>query len=282
MKKQIADLRFIPIADALLHEETDPSRVKRIMDELLSTGILRNPPIAVPMPEAGKYLILDGATRTTAMREMGLLHIPVQITNYGTGQQAVRLESWHHILPQNSPFEILEQLSRLEAIIHETSAEIAAGQLEKNLITAYMYCSGKCFTLEPAFDANTEDKFPARALLLNKLVGIYNQGHEIYRLAQSEMEELVAEQRKPVAMMVFPKFKPGQIMYAAYQGTLLPAGITRHLIPGRALHLNIPFSLIFSAMELAAKQDWLDQYIAGRILGKQVRYYHESVILFDE
>ena len=83
MKLDAADiqLRFVPLDRLLLHEEDDPYRVKRLILSLQREGRLRNPPIVAE--NGGNYIVLDGATRTTALREMGLRDVVVQIVDYG-------------------------------------------------------------------------------------------------------------------------------------------------------------------------------------------------------
>ncbi|MBK7032042.1 MAG: hypothetical protein IPH49_01935 [Ignavibacteria bacterium] len=85
-------LRFVPADEVVLHEETDPARVNRIRASLDNDGVLRNPPIV------GSGVVLDGATRTTALKLMGAKHLLVQQVPYG-GDHGVELQAWYHVLP---------------------------------------------------------------------------------------------------------------------------------------------------------------------------------------
>src|SRR5437667_14559 len=62
----------------------------------------------------------------------------------------------------------------------------------------------------------------------------------------------------------------------------LPAGITRHLIPGRALRVNLPLDVLTSPGEIEQKNRWLADEIHRRLLENRIRYYPESSFLFDE
>ena len=62
----------------------------------------------------------------------------------------------------------------------------------------------------------------------------------------------------------------------------LPTGITRHLIPGRALRLNLPWSVLTSPGDVAAKNRWLEEDLHRKLLDHQIRYYPEATFLFDE
>ncbi|MEK7276272.1 MAG: hypothetical protein AAB427_02890, partial [Chloroflexota bacterium] len=96
-------LRFVPLDRMVLHEEDDPFRAKRMIVSLNHDGKLRNPPLVV---EHGDwYIVLDGATRTTALREMGYRDALVQIVDYYSG--AVQVVVWHHVLAGLSHNQLL-------------------------------------------------------------------------------------------------------------------------------------------------------------------------------
>jgi hypothetical protein len=68
----------------------------------------------------------------------------------------------------------------------------------------------------------------------------------------------------------------------AQTGSVLPAGITRHIIPGRALRVNAPLALLRGPQPLTEKQAWLDTWLHERRAERGVRYYAEPTFLFDE
>ena len=71
-------LRFVPAKDVALHEETDSARVNRIRAALDNDGVLRNPPIVGKGLTDTPHVVLDGATRTTALKLMGARDILIQ------------------------------------------------------------------------------------------------------------------------------------------------------------------------------------------------------------
>ncbi len=76
------DLRLLPAEDMVLHEHADEKRVVRLQTRLRTDGFLKNPPIVAPIPGTEKYVVLDGANRTSAVKRMGLPHILVQVVDY--------------------------------------------------------------------------------------------------------------------------------------------------------------------------------------------------------
>ena len=63
----------------------------------------------------------------------------------------------------------------------------------------------------------------------------------------------------------------------------LPAGITRHLIRWRALRVNIPVGLCEDTTRtLDQKNAWLEAYTEERLRKREVRFYEEPTVLYDE
>ncbi len=60
---RLPDLRIVPGAALLLHEECDSERVERLVGRLGAEGILRNPPVVAALDGQG-YVVLGGGTYT--------------------------------------------------------------------------------------------------------------------------------------------------------------------------------------------------------------------------
>ena len=85
-----------------------------------------------------------------------------------------------------------------------------------------------------------------------------------------------------VALIVFPVFTPDVVLQIAKRGDLLPAGITRFVVPGRILRLNVPLAELISDEPISLKHDWLDRFVQAKLGDRQARYYEEPIVLFDE
>jgi hypothetical protein len=68
----------------------------------------------------------------------------------------------------------------------------------------------------------------------------------------------------------------------AANGINVPSGITRHIIPNRALHINIPVNVLQADWSLQEKEDWLHNWLMERMAANAIRYYSESTFSFDE
>jgi hypothetical protein len=271
-------LQIIPSNSALLHEETDIHRVNRLKNYLLQLHYLKNPPIVGKIKSGDDihYIVLDGATRTTALRELEIPDILVQVVEYGEG--GISLEAWNHVLPNVTNLNIIDTIGSLEGLsliklnLHEAQNAVLMRE-----IAGYIFSSPNTI-----LGVKVHGDFFTQIEMLTKIVKTYEQHGEIYRLAQADLEQLIAAQHEHSSVMVFPQFNPREIRDIALSHTKLPAGITRHIIPGRALNVNIPLDLLKSTQSLEEKNVWLDKWLTEKIVRRKVRYYHEPVFVFDE
>lgn len=267
-------LAMLPIEDIFLHEETDVFRVAKLKKRIETSGILRNPPIVAHM-ESG-YVVLDGATRTTSLKEMGASHLLAQVVPYGKG--GIDVETWNHILPDMSDSDIIETIGNLPGLqltpTHHSNADTL---LNQRRIAGYIYCSP-----DSSLMIESDTTLAAMTSLLGTIVATYKKHGEIYRLAQNDLEQIIAKRTEHSAVMVFPRFTADEIRIIAQSEQKLPAGITRHIIPGRVLNVNIPLDWLLGAGTTKEKTQWLDAWLSAKIVDSKVRYYHEPVFIFDE
>jgi hypothetical protein len=102
-------------------------------------------------------------------------------------------------------------------------------------------------------------------------------------VANDSLEEAQTDHPEVTALVVFPHFEPAEVLELATSGARLPAGITRHLVSWRALRLNVPLDLLADAQRtLDEKNRWLDEWVRDKTVQRQVRFYQEPTVLFDE
>ena len=92
---------------------------------------------------------------------------------------------------------------------------------------------GRCFALGHSADVIT------RAAALRRLFAGYAGRATITRVPPTDWAARLDEQNASVAV-VYPTYTKRDIVALAQAGAVLPAGITRHVIPGRALRINVP------------------------------------------
>jgi hypothetical protein len=277
---KLPDLRIVPTALLVPHEQEHESRVGRLSERLRAAGVLKNPPIVTEVlaPDRGaRLVVLDGANRVSAARAAGLPHFLVQVVRYD--DPGVELTTWHHAL-SGFPYERLErELQRVPGLKlgHEGQSQARALLGRREAIA---------FVLSGPNDALTllgDHGLYERNALLNAVVDLYRDRVPFHRATRDSLSEARARFPDVTALVVFPKFHPDEIIEIATSGARLPAGITRHVIPWRALRVNIPLDVLADpAKSVEEKNRWLQAWIEERIAQKHVRFYAESTILFDE
>jgi hypothetical protein len=276
---KLPDLRIVPTALLVPHEQEDESRVGRLSERLRAAGVLKNPPIVTEVLTAERgacLVVLDGANRVSAARAAGLPHFLVQVVRYDEG---VELTTWHHAL-SGFPYERLErELARVPGLTlgHEGPSHARALLARREAIA---------FVLSGPDDALTllgDHGLYERNALLNAVVDLYRDRVPFHRATRDSWSEARGRFPDVTALVVFPKFHPDEIIEIATSGARLPAGITRHVIPWRALRVNIPLDILADPVKpIDEKNRWLKAWIEERIAQKHVRFYAESTVLFDE
>ena len=268
-------LRIVHLDDVLLHEEIENRRVAKLVTRLSHDRLLKNPPITAQFES--KYIVLDGATRTTALRRMHSRDILVQIVDYLN--PGITLETWNHMLLDAPAQEIFSAIKDLpDLFIEKTTLDTANAALtRRDSVASIVLSNGDVYSLFAKDNTLSE-----QARLLNHIVAAYEGRGEMYRVAHTDVERLIAEHGRLSALVIFPRYRPEEIQQVALNGSKLPMGITRHIIPGRALRINIPLDILIYDQTLEEKNSWLDEWLRERMRERHVRFYQEPVFLFDE
>ncbi len=267
-------LRFVPLEKLLLHEEDDPNRVKRIEISLTRDGFLRNPPIVTEF--RSKYIVLDGATRVSAFASMGFRDILVQIVDYD--KESVDLSVWNHVIVGLPPDKLLADLADIEEFTLQRMDDTTALQRLNNrdIEACIIMRNGSQFAVL------CEGDICNKADLLCQLVSVYRGKAEVHRTASVNIPPLLKEYPGFSAVIAFPVYTPTDVVEIALNGSKIPMGVTRHLIPGRALGVNVPLEKFKDSAPLEEKNAWLDENVRQRLKSNKIRLYQEPVFVFDE
>ncbi len=271
------DLRFVNVADLVLHEQHDTTRSLPLVGRLKSDGILKNPPVVAPLGGGDdRYVVLDGANRSTAAHMLELPHLVVQVVDYETPN--LELSTWYHAVTTCSTLDLARILGTVHGMAtSETTLLSARAALARREILSYIvWADGGVDALEGG------QTLSERVELLNDLVDAYKQSVKIYRTQTDHVEQIQQYYEDVQAVIIFPRYVPAEIIELARNGARLPAGITRHVIPCRALRINIPLAKLTEPAPLDEKNAWLFTWMRQRMADRQARFYQESTWSFDE
>jgi hypothetical protein len=187
------------------------------------------------------------------------------------------LQTWYHAVVGPSARALLAHLRAMPEFVLRPAPREAHG-------AALAAKQAMCSLLTPA-DGSYLVQAAAGVeplMALNTLVAAYGEVGSITRTLTTDLAALEAEAPNLAALVVFPQFTLADVEAAAVGGQLLPAGITRFVIPGRVLRLHADLERLRADEPLARKNAWLDQMLADKLARRRVRFYQEPVILLDE
>jgi len=279
---ELPRLAIVPTASLMPHEAFDLKRSEPLVARLRAEGILKNPPVVAPIEDEDRYVVLDGTNRAVAMLALACPHIVVQVVDYDDPN--LILDTWSHLVTDMPAEDFLNAVKSVDGLRIEIGTQLhARAELARRQATAYMMLPGipadhghAAQLLYVAGDAHR------RTAVLARLVNPYQLRGRIHRVSTDHLDLLTPLYDHITALVVFPRYEPSEIVELARQGAYLPTGITRHVIPGRALRLNFPLDKLFEDQPLEAKNAWLQEWVRGKLARVEVRYYQESTYLFDE
>ncbi|MEX1004588.1 MAG: NAD(P)-dependent oxidoreductase [Acidimicrobiia bacterium] len=270
--ESVLPLRFVSLDQVVPHEATDPRRSGLLAESIREEQVLRNPPIVAAVGD--RYIVLDGATRTDALRTMGVPHVVVQDIGVEGG---LGLETWHHVVrsvDQATLRRVLETIP--DIVVTECEpAEASDRVIESGALCSVRFFDGPALILSSSGGTNRFDA-------LGTISESYTAVAVVSRTLERDLSKLDAWYPDGVALVEYPEFTVEQVLLAARSGRLLPAGVTRFLIPGRVLRLELPLQMLSDPMDLDAKNRWLHDYLSDKQRHGKIRYYREPVYLLDE
>jgi len=266
------NLAVVPLEKIFPHELIDPRRVDNLISKLNKSDVFTNPPIVVKSKEY--YVVLDGATRVSSFKKLGYPHIIVQILE---DQENYTLDTWYHAIRKIDNDKLVALLKELpEITIAKTDLNTVQAEMVEHGGLCYIQTVDKTiYHIQPKAGVNHLDA-------LNKFSDAYiNAGH-VTRTLHNDVDTLLEEYPDLCGVVVFPVFTLDQILQIADAGNVVPAGITRFIIPGRVMRINDSFESLTSDRELDEKNNWLYDMVMEKLANDEVRYYAEPIYLMDE
>ena len=270
-------LRILSVEDLLPHENHDSQRLEPLVGRIKEERILMNPPVVTPITGTEKYMVLDGANRVSAMIQLGIPHMLTQVVRYES--PIVRLDTWNHVITNADTDKLAKNIAKISGIvIEETTHSHAQAILIARTILAYLVLPDG--TIKTIIGGGLDIR--ARTALLHNIADSYMSFGQLHRAKTDDLSELLEQFPAMTLAIVYPKYEPVEVMDLVSRGMIVPSGITRHIVSGRALRINYPLSELESPDTLEIKNQRLTLWMQKRFEDRGVRYYAESTYLFDE
>ncbi|MEW5720398.1 MAG: hypothetical protein AB1817_17370, partial [Chloroflexota bacterium] len=248
-------LEMLPTDALVLHEECDPRRVEKLCQRIRDDAHLKHPPIVAALPETDRFVVLDGANRTMSLRALRIPHVVAQVVSYG--DPGVELGTWHHVVAGMRLDDFEKGLTEVDRLnLHDCTLDEARAAIATGDAAAYIVCASGVRKVVSENGSRARDIH-----LLTDLVGVYKGRADIFRASNDIWEIQAPFYPNITALIVFPPYSPADIMMLARRGEKVPTGVTRHVIPNRALYINIPLDVLGADWTLERKREWLRQWL---------------------
>ncbi len=270
---ELVDLRIIPLERITPHEDHDERRIAALAERIQRDGVIRNPPIVAPLDEHN-FVVLDGANRTSALRFLDYPHAVVQVVDYS----AVKLSTWNHLVIDLQGYELASGIAGLDEVQLVPSSKEPSGEdlNSGSALGSVVLPDGRIL------DLIGEGTLLERVELLRSVVSIYNGRSDIHRVQGADIGSACADHAQVAGIIVFPRFTPADVLSIVSAGSFLPSGISRHVIPGRALRINYTLADLAADIDTDEKNRSLQTWFRRKQQAREIRYYEEPTILFDE
>jgi hypothetical protein len=276
MISNLPNLRILPIESLILHEDHDMQRTLPLVEKLRAAGILRNPPIVMPLNDGtDRYMVLDGANRVTSLRGLEFPHIVAQVVE--ANNPHVNLQTWNHVVWGMSVNKLMSSLRKVKGIEPAKVNTRKSVDAPKYMPMQIRFPNDSFYILK-----ETPSDLATHIKTMHSVVNAYKTRASLDRTSQTLIDSFRKVYPDLTALVIFPHFKIKTVLKLASQNIMLPTGITRFTVSPRALHLNYPLHELSSGKPIEYKQEYLKKWIEERVKKKGVRLYSEATFLFDE
>ena len=277
------ELEILPVASVFAHERLIAPIADRLTLEFRSTAHLENPVIVDQ-----NRIVLDGNHRVHVFRRLQFKHIAVCRIDYM--HQEARLRYWFRLLANVKSLDLLKRVSeefkgRFQYVTDQAALErlmaenwSCCGVQHQGIFGLLVFGEGAAGDAVSAYDVL--EKFQNR--LVEEGIAV-----EYSPCQYAHQGEFCGGLKEDQVILWTPPITKETVVEAAKQERLFAPKTTRHLIPARPLHINIPTSWLREEAPLAViNQRFLDHLKAKglRRLGPgQVingRYYEEELFVF--
>ena len=206
-------IRLEPLLDLKPHEETVHSEVKKIKEDLLSTGVQKTHLIV----DEESRVILDGTHRHRAMAEIGLRYTVTYAVRYL--QPEILVKRW---LPctQRADLSLIKESRALSSEIVESSLAISA--VDELKASFALLTKEGCYLSAPTFISIFESYWIGWRLFQNTA----------YAIEFSADTEPIESLLKRFELILYrPTVSKKEVVLNASEGSLFPPKSTRHILP---------------------------------------------------
>jgi len=273
------EIKFASVKSLFTHEETIPSALENLQQEILQEKLLKHPIIV----DKETCVVLDGMHRVAALKSLGCTIAPVCFVDYAN--PAIELFAWYREFEGNQPFpDFLTEIS-------------SKGNLDKFPISLEQ--ANKIVKLRKATAAlaHKDTAFLLKSKNILTIKQIYDKIAEIEYIAtqngcdvsySTEADALKGLHLKTRFVLIVPSLTKSEVTEGALKKQLFAHKTTRHVVPARPLFTNVPLSWLKANDLKEANQRLFSHLQSKQIITKDPgsiidgRRYEECAYLFAD
>ncbi len=264
------DLRIVSIDTLVLHEREEDGRREKLRERIASEGVLRNPIITAAVGDRDQLLILDGVHRYLVLKDLKCRDALVQVVNYLDDN--IQLYTWCRLIRKLPSF--FTRIKTLDLRTREVEEKDTISALESGEVFGYVRIANGQSTLIEGDDLSLNEK-------TEKLQKILNSHDGLARVRCEEIDRYL-KSGEAEGGFIIGAYTKRDVLELAGSKTKLPAGTTRHVIPGRVLNIDVSLDLLKASITVEEKNEDLAERIHQLTTEGRIRYYPEAVWLFDD
>jgi hypothetical protein len=272
---ELPNLTIVPISEIIFHEDPDDERSTKLIEDIRKENRLKNPPVVATHSGTKKYILLDGANRLTALQSLNIPDVLVQhIDLFDPGLIFLH---WHHAVEKFTKDNFLEVINNIPDIRITKSSAINLRANDKGDLLCQIQ-----FADQSIYEVHAHTDLFQRVKDLRNITNIYKGFQYMDRVSYTNLDHLKGNYSRFCALIVFRKLVKEELIEVTNHGMRIPSGITRIIMPKRALRINVPLDILRFDVSTEQKNYWLQNRINEQIRDKSIRFYHEPTFLFDE
>lgn len=230
------DLAMVALDKLVLHETTESARAQRVCAEIERAGVLADPLVVTPARD-GRYLVLDGAHRTAALRSLAMVSVVVQVMPLSA--TGARLGSWAHDLPAG---QVPRDLAAPAPVGGRTLVATVGGPSVDGASLNRASLDGASLNGAGEGVPVTGPTEPlARAAAMSAVARRYAGRPYARAIPGTAVRPSVA------ARVSWAPWSAEDLLTLVVAGGILPAGTTRFVLPGRVLGVRVPLTALAAA-----------------------------------
>ncbi len=237
-----------------IHEEIIPELLDELVDEIKSSGAVRDPVIV----DSNTLVVLDGMHRVAALRKLGCRYLPACLLDYQNPN--VRVGCWYRTIRGEMGESKFLDLFRLPGLsVEPAPPETASRTLGGRQASAALLTKDACYLLKGESGEIRESyawmKRIERALRERGLRVNYENELDAVRRARSG---------EVAAVLMVPGVRKDEVIEAALSGNVFAHKTTRHVLSVRPMYVDIPLGWLKEDRPLEELNRTLIEHLSKR------------------